>query len=114
MNPSKSFLLVEGTLKSSTAVPYYTADTLVSLINNSNLYMFSQISYEINCAGIEQIAFPGQATTMKGMLIYGDNFANAESLNMFWHNDTTVAAAAANVGFEARPTQLGRSRSTSP
>ena len=99
-NPSKSVLLVEGILSSTGAA--YADDTLVSLINNAVPYMFSQIRYLINDTEVENIMSPGQATTMKGMLIYGDDFAKAEGLNMCWQKDTTAAAATANLGFEAR------------
>ena len=46
---------------------------------------------------------PGHATTMKGMMTYGDDFSKAEALNMCWQKDSAEAAAvAANLGFEAR------------
>jgi hypothetical protein len=99
-NPSKSFLLVEGTLTSTGAA--YAAATVATLINNAVPYMFSQIRYLVNNTEIENIMSPGQATTMKGMLIYGDDFSRAEGLNMCWQKDTTATAAAANLGFEAR------------
>src|SRR5688572_657910 len=79
--PSKSYLLVEGRLASTTNVAY-AADTQASLINNAIPYMFSQIRYLANNTEIENIASPGQATTMKGMLVYGDDFSKAEGLNM--------------------------------
>jgi hypothetical protein len=99
-NPSKSFLLVEGTLTSTGAA--YAAATVATLINNAVPYMFSQIRYLVNNTEIENIMSPGQATTMKGMLIYGDDFSRTEGLNMCWQKDTTATAAAANLGFEAR------------
>jgi len=99
--PSKSFLLIEGTLTSATNDAYGAA-ALVALINNGIPYMFSQIRYKINGTEIENVASPGQATTMKGMLAYGDDFSKSEGLNMCWQKDTTAAAAAANLGFEAR------------
>src|SRR5678815_1614608 len=99
--PSKSYLLVEGRLASTTNAAYAAA-TLVTLINNAIPYMFSQIRYLANNTEIENIASPGQATTMKGMLVYGDAFARAEGLNICWQKDTTAAAAVANLGFAAR------------
>src|SRR5215469_14495505 len=75
-NPSKSFLLVEGTLTSTDAA--YVAGTLVSLVNNAIPFMFSQIRYLINNTEIENVMSHGQATTMKGMLTYGDDFSQAE------------------------------------
>src|SRR5678816_3949075 len=70
--------------------------------NNAIPYMFSQIRYLVNNTEIENIASPGQATTMKRMLVYGDDFSKAEVLNMCWQKDTTAAAADANLGFAAR------------
>src|ERR1043165_7874476 len=102
--PSKSYLLVEGRLESTAAA--YVAATLVTLINNAIPYMFSQIRYLANNTEIENIASPGQATTMKGMLVYGDDFAKGEGLNMCWQKDATAAAANANVGFAARRTMI--------
>src|SRR5688572_7783315 len=99
--PSKSYLLVEGRLASTTNVAY-AVDTMVALINNAIPYMFCQIRYQFNNTEIENITSPGQATTMKGMLVYGYDFSNAEGLNICWQKDTTVAAADANTGFAAR------------
>jgi len=82
-HPTRSCLLVEGRL-SSTGNAAYTAATLISLINNAISYLFSRIRYHINNQEIENIMSPGQVTTMKGMLIYGDDFSKAEGLNMCW------------------------------
>src|SRR5678815_3010247 len=105
--PSKSYLLVEGRLASTTNVPY-AAGNLVTLINNAIPYMFSQIRYLVNNTEIGNIASPGQATTMKGMLVYGDDFARGEGLNICWQKDTTAAAADANIGFLFRRTMIIR------
>jgi len=99
--PSKSYLHVEGRLASTTNVAY-AGDTLVTLINNAIPFMFSQIRYLVNNTEIENIASPGQATTMKGLLVYGDDFSKAEGLNMCWQKDTSAAAADANLGFAVR------------
>ena len=40
--------------------------------------MFSQIRYLINNTEIENVMSPGQATTMKGMMTYGDDFSKAK------------------------------------
>jgi len=80
-HPTRSYLLVEGRL-SSTGDAAYTAATLISLINNAIPYLFSRIHYHIYNQEIENIMSPGQVTTMKGMLIYGDDFSKAEGLNV--------------------------------
>ena len=51
---------------------------------------------------MENVLKPGQVTTMKGMLIYGDDFSKAEGLNQCWQKDTTAAADVANTGWEVR------------
>lgn len=99
--PSRSFLLVEGQLSVAAGGAY--ADTAaVSLINNAIPFIFSQIRYSINNIEIENVMNPGQATTMKGMLIYGDDFSKSEGLNICWQKDTTATASSANLGWEAR------------
>jgi len=104
--PSKSYLYIEGTLTSTTATAY-TADTRVSLVNNAIPYMFSQIRYLINNTEIESIMSPGQATTMKGMMIYGDEVNSGEGLNFCWRSDTVADSTAdANLGFKMRRTYI--------
>lgn len=102
VNPSKSFLLVEGTLTKAADGSVYAAGAPVSLVNNAVAFMFSRIQYSINDKEIENIMTPGQATTMKGMLTYGDDFAKAEGLNLCWQKDTTANAEDDNLGFAAR------------
>jgi hypothetical protein len=96
--PSKSYLLVEGKLAAAAAD--YAEGDKVTLINNAIPYMFSQIKYNINDNTIEDVTSPGQATTMKGMLMRDNNFV--KGLNMCWAKDTDATATSANAGFESR------------
>ena len=51
---------------------------------------------------IELLNYPGQATTMLGLLKYPDDFSKAQGLNQLWYKDTsTTAAKADNNGFAA-------------
>ena len=100
VQPSRSYLLVEGRLVS--AATAYTIASLVSLINNAVPFFFKHIVYEMNNTPIERVQNPGQVTTMKGILTYSDDFSKAEGLNQCWQKDTTAAAAQANLGWEAR------------
>ena len=51
---------------------------------------------------IESLNYPGQATTMLGLLKYPDDFSKAKGLNQLWYKDTaTTAAKADNNGFAA-------------
>ena len=52
---------------------------------------------------MESINYPGQATTMLGLLKYPDDFSKAHGLNQLWYKDTpTTAVKADNNGFAAR------------
>ena len=56
---------------------------------------------------IESLNYPGQATTMLGLLKYPDDFSKAQGLNELWYKDTvTTAAKADNNGFAARHAYL--------
>ena len=56
---------------------------------------------------IESLNYPGQATTMLGLLKYPDDFSKAQGLNQLWYKDTaTTAAKADNNGFAARHAYL--------
>lgn len=59
------------------------------------------LRYLINNTEIENIMAYGQTTTMKGLLIYRDDFSKAEGLNVSWQTYTTAAATAANLDFAA-------------
>ena len=51
---------------------------------------------------IEKIMYPGQATTMLGLLKYPDDFSKSKGLNQLWYKDTTTQANAQNVGWNVR------------
>ena len=52
---------------------------------------------------IESLNYPGQDTTMLGMIKYPDDFSKAQGLNQLWYKDTsTTAANADSNGFAAR------------
>ena len=56
---------------------------------------------------MESINYPGQATTMLGLLIYPDDFSKAQGLNQLWYKDTaTTAVKADNNGFAVRHAYL--------
>ena len=59
---------------------------------------------------IESLNYPGQATTMLGLLKYQDDFSKSQRLNQLWYKDTaTTAVKAENNGFAARQAYLIRS-----
>ena len=56
------------------------------------------------------INYPGQATTMLGLLKYPGDFSKAQGLNQLWYKDTaTTAVKADNNGFAARHAYLIKS-----
>ena len=56
---------------------------------------------------IESINYPGQATTMLGLLKYPDDFSKNQGLNQSWYKDTaTTAVKTDNNGFAARHAYL--------
>ena len=56
---------------------------------------------------IESLSYPGQTTTMLGLLKYPDDFSKAQGLNQLWFKDTaTTAAKAGSNVFAARHAYL--------
>ena len=69
------------------------------------MQIFSRIEYHSSNLLIDSLNYPGQATTMLGLLRYPDDFSMAQSLNQLWHKDTaTTGAKAGNNKFAARHT----------
>jgi len=100
--PSKSYLQVEGQLTTAAGDAYAAGDR-VTLVNNAIAYLFSQIRYFIWDQEVENVNFPGQATTMKGLLSYNNDFAKGEGLSLCWTKDTsTDTVLDNNLGFAVR------------
>ena len=69
--------------------------------------LFRSIEYYLSNLLIESLIYPGQATTILGLLKYPDDFSKARRLNQLWYKDTaTTAAKADNNGFPARHAYL--------
>ena len=66
------------------------------------MHLFRNIGYELSGQEIKKINYPGQATTMLGLLKYPDNFSKSKGLNQLWYKDTRTTAAEANLGFKIR------------
>ena len=65
-HPSESFLIIDGKL-TKTDGSIYDEDTLITLINNGLMYLFSDVRYHLASHEIEVLQNPGQATTILGM-----------------------------------------------
>ena len=100
-HPSESYLIIEGRLSKADGSDYANAD-LVSLMNNSMMYLFKDIRYELSGHEIEKITNLGQATTMLGLLKYPDDFSKSKGLNQSWYKDTLPRAVAQNTGWNIR------------
>ena len=71
------------------------------------MHLFSNIKYQLSGQEIESLFYPGQATTMMGLLKYPDDFSKSAGLNQLWYKDTGVAASIANnLGFGVRHSYL--------
>ena len=67
------------------------------------MHLFSRIEYHLSNQLIASLNYPGQATTMLGLLKYPDDFSKAQGLNQLWYKDTaTTAVKADNNGFAVR------------
>ena len=104
-HPSESYLIIEGQLTKVDGTVYANAD-LVSIINNGIMYLFKFLKYELSGQEIEQINYPGQASTMLGLLKYPDDFSKSKGLNQCWYKDSNVNAALNNEGFGKRHVYL--------
>ena len=100
--PSESYLIFECRLTKADNTAYANADE-VTLTNDAIMHLFSRIQYHLSNQLIESLTYPGQATTMLGLLKYPDDFSKAQGLNQLWYKDTSKTAAKAdNNGFAAR------------
>ena len=106
-HPAESFLIVEGKLVKNADGSVYNADTLITLINNGIMYLFSDVRYHLASHEIEVLQNPGHATTMLGMLKFPDDFSKSQGLNQLWikdtgNGDTVVDGDNPNEGFKLR------------
>lgn len=108
-HPSESYLVIEGRLTKADGTAYANADA-ASLTNNALMHLFSNIKYNLSGQEIESLFYPGQGTTMLGLLKYPDDFSKSQGLNQLWYKDTATAASIAdNTGFAVRQSYLIRS-----
>ena len=87
-HPAESFLIVEGKLVKNDDGSVYDVNTLISLINNGIMYLFSDVRYHLASHEIEVLQNPGHATTILGMLKFPDDFSKSQGLNQCWIKDT--------------------------
>ena len=106
-HPAESFLIVEGKLVKNADGSVYDADTLITLVNNGIMFLFSDVRYHLASHEIEVLQNPGHATTILGMLKFPDDFSKSQGLNQCWIKDTgegntVVDGGNPNEGFKLR------------
>ncbi len=105
-HPSESYLIIEGRLTKADGTAYANADN-VTLTNNALMHLFSNIKYQLSGQEIESLFYPGQGTTMLGLLKYPDDFSKSQGLNQLWYKDTgSTASKEDNTGFNVRHSYL--------
>ena len=82
-HPCESYLIFEIRLTKADGAAYANADE-VALTNNTIMHLFSQIEYHLPNQLIESLRYPGQATTMLGLLKYPEDFSKGHGLNQLW------------------------------
>ena len=71
------------------------------------MHLFSNIKYQLSGQEIESLYYPGQASTILGLLKYPDDFSKSAGLNQLWYKDTgATASIASNLGFWVRYSYL--------
>ena len=88
-HPSNRYLLINGRLTKADGTAYADDDD-VSLTNNGMMHLLKRIQYRISGQVIETILYPGQATTMLGLLKYPNDFSKSQGLNQLWYKDTSI------------------------
>ena len=94
-HPCESYLLVEGRLLKNDDTAFADAD-VITLTNNGIMHLFSNIKYQLSEQEVESLFYPGQATTMLGLLKYPDDFSKSVGLNQLWYKDDTSTAHLVN------------------
>ena len=101
-HPRESFLIIEGQLVRNDNNNEYAVGDLITLTNNGIMHLSKRIQYDLSGQVIESLQYPGQATTMLGLLKYPDDFSKSKGLNQLWYKDTTENANNNNAGFSIR------------
>ena len=82
-------MIFEGRITKADGTAYVNADE-VALTNNAIMHLFSRIEYHYSNQLKESVNYPGQATTMRGLIKYPDDFSKAQGLNQLWYKDTAT------------------------
>jgi len=61
---------------------------VIALKNNTMMYFFGNIKYQLSGMEIESLFHPGQATTMLDLLEYPNDFRKSKGLIQLWCKDS--------------------------
>src|SRR5271157_4201958 len=89
--PTKSYISIKRQIRRADNNNAYAADAAdeITLINNTMLYLFTAIKYELGSATIETINCPGPTTSILGYLSYPDDFSTSAGFKCCWSKDRT-------------------------
>ena len=80
-HPTESYIIFEGRLTKADGTDHVNADEVAPTNNSIMQIFFDRIQYHLLNQLMESINYPGQATTMLGLLEYPDDFSKAQGLN---------------------------------
>lgn len=92
-HPHESYLYVKGALVKSSDDSAYAATDKIALVNNAVAYLFSNVRFQIGDKTVDEINYPGFASTMKGIVSYGPEH-QAILANRGWILDSAGASSA--------------------
>ena len=90
--PSKSYLVIKGQLVRNDNNNPFGVNDQITLVNNTMMYLFSEVSYTVGGTIMERITNPGQVTSMLGYLSQPDDYNTSSALKSCWSKDTTIHA----------------------
>ena len=82
---------------------------LIALTNNGLLYLFSSLKLTLARQEVEDVNYPGHATSLQGLASYSSEYQKGCGLAQCWYADTCTAGALNNSGFAVRQQFLIRS-----
>ena len=96
-----SYLLIEGNVLKADGIRYADAD-LIAPTNNGLLHLFSSLKLTLVGEEVEQVNYPGQATSLLGLASYSTTYSKGCGLAQGWYPDASAEADLTNTGFIVR------------
>ena len=95
------YLLIEGDMLKADNTRHANAD-LIALTNNGLMHLFSSLKLTLAEQMVEHVNYPGQATSLLGLVTYSPDYSKGCGLIQGWTPDISANAAVANTGFAIR------------